>query len=557
MRPAIDSPRWLVTTRSRRFARLLALAAILALGLLLRLWGVTFGFPYVYHYDEPTYVRIALDLGRGVVGNQPNPTGFSNVLFGQYAAWFGLGRLVRESAPGIAAAAAWPAHPTFVLILLGRLASAFLGTLTVAVAYRLGKLISGPAVGLLSAGILAVAFLHVRSSHHAVPDVAATFFVCGTVLLAVLAVHHRKPQPVFMAAATAGLAVATKWTAAPVILPVALAAIEVRLARGDRQVRLAGTASGLLALGALFAAGFVVGGFELLLDPRRYLDYLLLEFRAGAAGGFWIWQVDSLPGWAFYLKTLVYGLGVIPLALALAGLVRHLVMVFRTRDRVSMLLLAFVLAYYLAIGSTRHYFARYALPLIPFLALFAADAAYRLVAMTGSRLGIRRMWVMGAAVVLVLSQPLASSIRHGVLLTRIDTRTVAKDWIENRVAAGAKLALDWPVYSPPLSRELYAVREQGRLGLAKHSLDWYLQEEFDYIVTSNFVYDLPLTAADQAAARSAFYASLDAELELLAEIGPYLGASPHAIIFEEIYGPTTHLWERQRPGPVLRIYRVR
>jgi len=551
------SPRQPAALRPARVYLFLALMATLVLAFLLRVWGVRFGFPYVYHYDEPTYVRIALDLGRGVVGEQPNPTGFSNILFGQYAAWYGLGALVGESASELTVAESWPAHPTFAAILLGRITSAFLGTLTVAVVYRLGRLLSGRTVGLLGASFLAVAFLHVRGSHYTVPDVAATFLVSGAVLLAALAIRQGRRQLVCLSAAIAGLAVATKWTAAPVILAPSLAAIQVFGMLGERRPRLSGVAFGLLAASSLFAVGFVAGGFEVLLEPRRYWDYLLLEYRAGAAGGFWIWQVDTVSGWLFYLKTLTYGLGALPLAMALAGLARRLLMAFRTRDRTSILALSFVLPYFIAVGSTRHYFARYALPLIPFLALFAAETVSLLARWLSSRLRVAKASIVATLVVLVIVQPLAASIWHGVLLTRTDTRTLAKNWIESRIPAGAKLALDWPVYSPPLSRELYTVREQGRIGLAKHSLDWYRDEGFDYIVTSNFVYGLSLLDPDQATARSAFYASLDDELELLTEISPYVGAARLPIIFEEIYGPATNLWQRLRPGPVLRIYRVR
>jgi hypothetical protein len=71
----------------------LFLIAILALALGLRIWGIGFGLPYPYHPDEPTYVSAALNLGAGIIGRQPNPTGFSNILFGEYASYYLAGRL--------------------------------------------------------------------------------------------------------------------------------------------------------------------------------------------------------------------------------------------------------------------------------------------------------------------------------------------------------------------------------------------------------------------------------------------------------------------------------
>ena len=39
--------------RSRRALTVMALLGVVAFALLLRLWGVTFGFPFIYHYDDP------------------------------------------------------------------------------------------------------------------------------------------------------------------------------------------------------------------------------------------------------------------------------------------------------------------------------------------------------------------------------------------------------------------------------------------------------------------------------------------------------------------------
>ena len=72
---------------------LVALAGIVSLALGLRLWGIRFGLPYAYHVDEQTYVSTALNLGAGIIGRHPNPTGFSNVLFGEFVGYLVVGRI--------------------------------------------------------------------------------------------------------------------------------------------------------------------------------------------------------------------------------------------------------------------------------------------------------------------------------------------------------------------------------------------------------------------------------------------------------------------------------
>ncbi len=630
------------TVRGRRRRRLrpralrppvLPWAGVLILALALRLWGIGFGYPYDYHFDEPTYVRIALDMGRGIVGRQPNPTGFPNILLGEYAACAAFGRvsaLVTEAlgsrpsvhpAPMLGGEQAWPLHPSFFLVLLARLTSGFAGTLNVLAVYRLGRAAARPVdrrhlAGMTSAAarpmdrrhpagmtsadaadvdrgrsgtrsgpmsaaslaalFLAVSFLHVRDSHYATPDVLAACLASFSVTCAALALRRRRGRWsgvrrrfLYVAGACAGYAIATKWTVWPVLVPLAVAAT-ARAWNDGHGLPSGGSgsrsrdfpiASWALLIGSLLG-GVLVGGFQLALKPGLYLDYARYELEAGRAGGFWIWHVDTVPGWLFYLKTLNYGLGTVLLGLALVGLVRRAVMAVRCRDRMSVVLLSFPLLYFLPMSLTRHYFARYALPLVPFCALFGAETVVAIAAWAGSR-GVKRGWSPRVAiwglVVLTLAavvQPLAWSVRHDVTLAREDTRNLAKRWIEANIPAGAKIAMDWPVYGPPLSREFYEVDEVGGVGLSARSLDWYRDNGFGFIVTSSFVTNLLLIDGDMDATRQAFHAALEREPGLVRVFWPGKDGVEPSFVFGEIYGPVVSLWERERPGPVIEIYSI-
>lgn len=549
---------------SKRLGLSLSLTAILILALGLRLWGIRFGLPYAYHFDEPTYVSAALNLGAGIIGRQPNPTGFSNILFGEYVTYFVVGRLSGLFASVADFERAYRADPSLFL-LMGRLIGAVLGTLNVLVVYWLGRTAPNQLVGWLAALLLAVAFLHVRDSHYAVPDLAMAFFVSLAVLFCVLALRRCDRRYRYLAAAAGGFAIATKWSAWPVVIPLALAIFHSRHAP-DETARASRFNPRVFSSLIPFVGGFLLGGFQLLLQPATYLNYALHEWQAGEAGGFGIWQVDTVPGWLFYLKTLSYGLGLALLALAILGFLARLVSVLRTRDRVSLLLLSFPLLYYLLMGSTRHYFARYALPLVPFMALFAAEAAVAVADWVKARWGAKLGWGLMAALAMVASaQPLAYSIRHGVLLTRQDTRTLAKYWIEANIPEGSKIAVDWPVHGPPLStpekavpcsEKVYDVTTVGGTGLADHPIAWYREQGFDYLIASSFIYNIPLVYPQRDAERRAFYASLEQELELVQEFRPNDSDTEPPFIFDEIYGPAISLWQRERPGPTIKVYRI-
>jgi hypothetical protein len=542
------------------------LAMIFALALGLRVWGIGFGLPYAYHADEPTYVSQALNLGAGIIGRQPNPTAFSNILFGEYAGYFLTGRLIGLFSSTAAFEQAYRVDPS-VFLLLSRLTSALFGAGSVVIVYFLGARSTRRTVGLVAALFLAVSFLHVRDSHYGVPDVVATFFICLTVLFSIVAYQKWGLRYLCYAAASAGFAAAAKWSVwqvgiPPLIMTVAYVRHQIRQATATKSK----LALNLFLVGLCLAGGFALGGFQLLLRPGTYLEYALREARAGEAGGFGFWQIDTLPGWNFYLNTLLYGLGAILLILGIAGLARRTMIAARHRDLMSVILISFPLLYFLVMGSTQHYFARYALPLVPFIALFAAEfaiAAYDWLMIKKPSLAraITAILIVGA-----LATPLLNSIQHDVLLTKVDTRTLAKQWIEASLPAGAKIAADWPIHTPALaavdstvandSAKAYQVQYIGGSGLSDHPLEWYQKQGFEYLIASSFIYDIPLVFPKQGADRKKFYGSLPQQAKLLKEFS----ASPEGIalpfLFDEIYGPAISLWQRERPGPTIKIYQL-
>jgi hypothetical protein len=545
----------MLSNRQKQTTSLLILAGILALALGLRLWGIGFGLPYAYHVDEPTYVSAALNLGAGIVGRQPNPTGLINILFGEYAGYFIAGRIGGLFASAADFERAYRLDPT-VFLLLSRLTSAILGALTALVAYGLGKALNGRRLGWMAALFLAVAFLHVRDSHYGVPDVAVTFFVSLSVLFCLFTVQRAEPWFLWLAVATGGFAIATKWSVWPLLLTLLMAVI-IRRAQG--KARGAEIPIALLC----FAGGFAVGGFELLLKPGVYLEYALREQQAGAGGGFGAWQVDTVTGWVFYLKTLTYGLGIVLLVLAILGCLGRLVRVIRTRDRASLVLLSFPILYFLVMGASRHYFARYALPLVPFAALFAAEAVVDLWSRFETRKGRYYAGLIAFLVIVAMVEPLARDTLHDMILTQQDTRTIAKNWIEANVPGGAKIAIDWPMHGPalatkerptPLSDRIYDVTTIGETGLSEHPIQWYKDEGYDYLIASSYIYDLSLVDQGWDLKRRSFYSSLGQEFTLVREIRPYTGDKKMPFVFDEIYGPMVSLWDRDRPGPTLKIY---
>jgi hypothetical protein len=152
------------------------------------------------------------------------------------------------------------------------------------------------------------------------------------------------------------------------------------------------------------------------------------------------------------------------------------------------------------------------------------------------------------------------------LWSQTDTRTLAKAWIEANVPAGTRIATQW--HGPPLSTlsdpEPYSSRTYDVEILNPfsadpqlYSLQYYQDNGFDYLVLSSFIYQLRRVDPAENAVRNAFYTSLNREAELVAEFKPYVGDSEPPFFFEQMWGPIMDLVQLERPGPTIKIYRLR
>lgn len=550
-----------------KYLESITVASVVAIALVLRLWGIAFGLPYVYHFDEHFYVNTALQLGAGVWNNPPyTATGLPNILFGEYALYYVVGRALGWFESTAQFETTYRSDPT-VFYLLGRITVATMATATVLTTHALGRAIRNTQTGLLAALLLAITFLHVRDAHYAVPDAATPFFIVFAVLLAIHSIDGQsrlRQWRLALAGVAGGLAVAVKWIALPVALPVCWAALCQRKqpSGADKDKK---THHLLLAITSL-VVGFSLGSPQILINPAPYLQEALGQYSAGQTGGFEFWLIDSVPGWLFYLKTLWWGLGPVLIGLAVVGGIMRLADGIRTQQCASWLLILFPIVYYLLMGSTRHYFARYVLPLTPFLALFAAEAITVTAEWLMVNKGIGVRWAVFSVLTLsAIAQPLTSSIRHDGLLTGMDTRTIAKTWVERNIPAGAKIAVDWPTHGPPLSTferpapnstHAYDVTLVGGTGLSDHPLEWYRSQGYEYLVASSFIYQIPLVSPERDQERKAFYASLGREFTEIQVFHPTSNGSEPNFIFDEIYGPAINLWQRMQPGPTIRVYWV-
>jgi hypothetical protein len=415
-----------------------------ALGL--RLYGLRYGLPAVYNPDEVAIMSRALAFAKGDL----NPHNFLYPSFYFYAlfAWEGLTAVLAVATRAVDSFGAFQREffldPTRVFV-AGRLLTALLGTATVIATGFLGSRLTLPIIGPLAALLLAVAPLHVLNSHYVKHDVPVTFLI----VLAYLAYDRlwnlppeggssENPRPLIGAAAITGAAFSTHYYAIFLAIPLAWSA-----ARGARG---AGEAARRIAIAAVISAAvfFLLSPF-ILVEPATALRDIranreIVVDRAAEDLGY-------LSGAARYGQMLLLDTMGWPAAiLALVGIA-----IGARRDTPRTLwLLAFPVPFLLFITST-YPASRYLVPLVPFMALFAAMAVVEI--------WRHRKFANVGTVLLAVAFVGATlqSVNIGGFIQQTDTRTLALEFVTSRIPPGTTI-LSQP-YSVPLETTADALRE--------------------------------------------------------------------------------------------------
>jgi hypothetical protein len=533
-----------------------ALGLILAVGVLVRFAGLSYGLPHTFHSDEGRIVGRAVRFLSG----DPDPRFFNwpslymYVLSGVYGLIFG----VRES-PILFATDPGSFY------LLGRVVTATLGTATIATLYLLAAPLYGSMVAALASLFLALNLLHVHDSQYVTTDVPLTFLVTLGLLVVLRYLRDGRARQVVGAGLLAGLATSMKYPGGLLLLPLLVAHL-LRLRAAPGGARRAVVTPGLAAAGLSGLAAFVAGTPYAVLTPRAFVHGVLDEVREVRSVQFG--NEADLPGYLFHLlHSLPEAMGVPLLLLAAGGLG---LLAWRRRPA-DIVLLAFPLPYFLVIGTWSSRFERYALPLLPFLALFAAVALVALVRSLAPATWreTRRGWlVVAVAAALLLAPEVYRVARFHVLLGRPDTRQVAADWIERELPPGVRIAME--PYSPAIQvTPAQARRTLGPRGatpaiaggtgfevvrLTLYDLDQLVRDQVAYVVLSGFMFERKARACDRYPAECHFYAELERRGALVLDVRPAAADLP--LWVGDIYSPLTRLGERERPGPRIKVYRL-
>ena len=568
-------------------ARRLILAALLAAGLLLRVWHNDYGLPFIWGVDEGThFANRAVDMFREGLdpGYYQNPTAYTYLVYLLLRVMYGpLGFVFNLPFGNVTDQ--FNKDPTEIWIAARSLAAVLcLGG--VATVYLAARRIWGVREGLVAAAVLSFAFLPVAYSRVAVTDVGALIGVPLSVWGSVRAAEGGDRRWYLLAGAGAGLAVAFKYTAGLTLLPLGVAAL-ARL-RADRGRAVLGLALGVGAAAVVFFA----------LNP--YLLVNFSQFRADLRGQADVTADVPKPGqesggFSYYLDSLTWGLGWAAALAALAGAVLEL----RRSVARGLVLVAMPLALFVYLSVQSRYFGRWLLPAYPLLAMLCAVAVVRIAELLPARPTTR---AAAAAVLaaLVLVQPVVADVRTALVLGREDTRVQARHWLVSRFPTELRISVEpavplryfrsnpggvdppwlgrcpardhWPEpgwsYPGPHGRRLcqrfkpgqFARPDGGVRASAYHYvlspgvIDDYRFYGYCYVMTFGVVRQRVLDTGRRQAA--AYYRRLRRESRVVRAFSPYDPGSkgvPFSFDLSFNYYPTAY----ERPGPVTTVYRLR
>jgi hypothetical protein len=554
----------------------LALAGILSVALALRLWGVHFGLPYLYHADEPIVVNHALAYGSGDL----NPHFFkipplvSYLLFGCYGIYFTLGRVAGFFNSARDFEQLFYFDPSSFYLIARLVFGVLLGTASVCLLYHLMKRFRDSRTALWASFFFAVNFLHVRDSHYVYADIPLVFALLAGFFLFFRISEGDKPFKIFngsvllhlCAGAMIGLATAVKYNG--IFLAVPYLWICLRSVSWKKW-------SGYWAL-----AGIGACATFLLLNPCAVLDhaFFMKEIAVQSAsnsGGF---------PWTHHLTySLAGAMGWPMLILAILGTLASL----GSRSVRFQAISVFIVAYYAVLCRFGQPYDRYVLPLIPFMLILATDLLLSLKA-------THRMFFWVLIPFLVLPS-LLKSIHWDFLMSRPDVRSIARTWTEEHIPAGSRLALDGGFYMPRLAFTSAQLKEKRataqntfQSGIKKRRIDALLSRpplasyELYFLSSapdgSSFLFGEPLMPFDMDELRrrgieyvflvealrphgDIFYRELQKSADRLMTFSPY--RTPYDLTIHDPFAMTggPFLWEdimpRERNGYPVSVYHIR
>jgi hypothetical protein len=523
---------------SRRVVRMAVLAALTLIAAWLRLTSTGFGLPDRFRPDEEYMV--------------PRALGFENDWNPHFALYPSAQMYVQHAALKYYAAligyphdfrAAYAADSQTLAYLVARRTSSVFGAATVPAVYFAAVPLFGPGAAMAAAAIATFTTLAVRESKYATTDAATVFWMTLALAMALRMTWRGRTLDYLAAGFFAGLATASKYPAGAVLFAIVAAHLGNCWRERRSWLQTLGDPGIYLAVGAAGLVFFCATPYLILDWPQTLSDY---NYQRGfLLNGVGNTLADY--GWSWILlRAMPDSFGVALQAFLLAAMLWALV-----RPRPGTLTLLTFLAVALGGLSRSHYvFYRYLMIPFPAMATLGGLLVSDLALLAARRVGrSTAVFLAAAAIGLLMAPCFIRDLQLNRLLAQTDTRTLARAWIETHVPPGGAIAAtdNTTTYGKP---QLYTVRV-----LPVADAQTLKREGVEYVMSDSIgplgFYSHGPTPQERA--------MLDSDAILVLDLNPVRPGAPAPVFdaADAFYAPLRHITSMTRPGPRIRIWKLK
>jgi 4-amino-4-deoxy-L-arabinose transferase-like glycosyltransferase len=446
---------------------------ILLIASIVRLLGIWHDYPFSYNPDEGHFIKRSLSFGSGDFNPHwfHKPAFLMYLLFIEYSLFYLLGKMF-SMFPNVDAFAVYYFKNAGPFILIGRITVALFGIATVYLIYKIGEKFWSKQTGIYASLLLALCYGHIFSGQDVKADVPTTFFsVLSMYYLLRVCGEGFKGSDYFFAGLFAGLGTATKYYSI-VLLPCILLVVIYEAFRNRRVKTFLKFIYSLIAFWGIY---FMVSPFNFL-DPLGRRGTFKWMVKVWNTINLWKLDLYKLQGErsaefladnykGSYIQKSIFNYLDVLFSPEGAGIVigaifaLSLILFFRHMSIKKAALLSFpVLFSVISITMNPSYTKpRHQLIIYPFLAVIAGVVIFEVFGK------IKNIKAVRITLGVMLIFPLFSIIANNVYMSKPDTRTEAKKWIETNIPSGTKMLVEESsVYISPDERYYKRMEERAK-----------------------------------------------------------------------------------------------
>ena len=263
----------------------------------------------------------------------------------------------------------------------GRIIMAISDVVTIGFVYLICREYFSRRIAVIASIFSTFSVINIQLSHFFAVDILMTTLSVATIYFCLRVIKYSRVIDSVMVGVFFGLAIATKFSVSPLIIPIILSHVISGNFFGGRNLSFENIPNYIEILKKLLI--FAISTFLVLLfvqpymflDIRGYFSDIFTQssmVRMNVDWPFTRQYIDTPRYWYQIIQSIKWGLGPVLGILCWLSLIHIIFNVFKTKRKVEIVILSWVIPYFLITGWFDVKFLRYMLPIVPFLLIFAS-----------------------------------------------------------------------------------------------------------------------------------------------------------------------------------------